>query len=202
MNFEAIQPALVVLVAALAGLNVKAVAWKDEPRPMPHDGRQVLLSWVTDVGVGVDEIRFEDPEDEEATHVVPVVVGNRVVALQVQIETQNTKPNAPHALALAERVRTRLARPSTFTALQAINLGLIGAGVITLPNYESNQRVVATAVVEIRFNATVTDRDTDDETQGVIEHAEITTEFAGEDGTQLPASVQAIDEVIPPIEEP
>ncbi len=200
IDFATIENGLKALIATLAAVSANVVTWKDEPRPMAR-GTQVLLSWTSSVGVGVDEIRFEDPEDDEASHVVPVIVGNRVLALQVQIETWNQKPNAPHARSIAEKIRTRLARPTTFASLKALNLGWIDANVVNVGNYESDQRMIAAAIVDIRFNHAVTDRDEDDETQSTIEHAEVTSQIAGVDGVQVEASLQVVEEVMPPMEE-
>jgi len=187
LDFETIQTALKSLIATLLGMNAAMVMFDNEPRVSGtgHAARAVC-SWVSGVGVGQDEERQEDnaaaiPE----ANLDVTTVGNRVLVLQVGIETLDQRPQAPHAFALAEQLRTRLRRASAGAALEAANLGLAGVGAVTRADYKSaNGQWIARALVELRLNATALD--TDDAVPS-IETATGTATFTDPAGDELAA---------------
>lgn len=198
MTLAQLQTALKAWVVALAGLTASRdpVVFADEPRPM-HNGTLALLTWVSGAPRGLDELRYEDNEEPApAANMVPVVVGNRVRALQLEFETLSQDPAAPSALALCERVRDRLRRPSSLAALKAMNLGFVDAGLITVPDRKSDQRWRARTLLEVRFNATSFDRDADGAVSA-IETVVLTSHVRGTDGAALPAAQQFNAEEIP-----
>lgn len=195
MDYTAAQPALVAWVKALTGLEV--VAWENEPRPHVPAGRLGVLSWLPTAGRGVDEVRWEDSNAvAPLPNLEPTVVGVRVLGLQVSVETLDQRPEAPHARATLERMRDRLRRPSSLAALAAANLGLIGAGDVAPADYRVDKRWVSRSVLDVRFNATSFDRDTDGAAPA-IETVRVTSHIADVDGTELPAPEQFNDEVMP-----
>jgi hypothetical protein len=206
MNFETLQPALVTWVKALTGLDV--VVFENEPRPM-HNGAIGVLSWTSNVGVGQDETRWDDDGstapsppwdgtgDAPTPNLTPVQVGNRLLALQVSIETHNTKPDAPHALALAERLRARARRPSSLASLEAMNLGLVDVQTTARADYRGvDQRWIARVVSEVRFNATSFEQDSDGATYS-IETVGVTATLTDPAGESLAPSLQLSGEVMP-----
>jgi hypothetical protein len=76
VNYETLQPALVTWIAALLGNPPGlVVVWENEPRPR-HNGTLVVLSWVSTIGIGRDETRWEIdgtvyPPDAQVTIVTP-----------------------------------------------------------------------------------------------------------------------------------
>jgi hypothetical protein len=198
MTLAQLQTALKAWVVALAGLNAARdpVVFANEPRPM-HNGTLALLTWVSGAGVGRDETRYEDnAAPAPAPDLVPVVVGNRVRVLQVEFITLSQDPAAPSALALIEQVRNRLRWESSKTALDAMNLGLIDSGVITVPDGKSDQRWRARTLLEVRFNASSFERDTAGAAPSIAT-VEVTSHLSNVDGTQLPAAQQFDHEVMP-----
>lgn len=199
MDFEALQTALAALILALlSDVTNVAVQWENEPRKMAI-GPNVLLSWVSGAGVGVDEVRWEDTGAAVPNpDLEPTAVGARRLVLQVAPETTaNQKPGAPHARAVAEKLRTRLlGRTSAKAALRAANLGLVGVGDVTPADYEADQRMVSRCVIEVTLNATSFDRDAAGAASSIAT-VEVTSEVSDVGGTLLPDAEQMDHEVLP-----
>lgn len=198
MDYAAAQSALKTLVTSVLGWTspTDPVVFENEPRPR-HNGRIAILSWVSGVGVGVDDLRWEDngalaPDP----NYVPTLAGDRMLALQVSVETLDQSPGAPHARAALEQFRTRIRRPSSLAALRAANLGMVDVGAVSQADYRVDNRMISRALIELRLNATTFDRD-DDGAIGTIESTDITSHISDVDGTQLPASLQMNAENIP-----
>jgi hypothetical protein len=193
MDFESLQPAIVAWLKTLTGLDV--VIWENDPRPLAP-GLVALLAWLDEPVVGVDEQRVEDSGAPAPTpDLTPVVVGVRTLTLQVGLETFRQDPAAPHARALASRLRARLHLPSSHAALAAANLGLIGAGPAVRADYRGDGgRWVARVVVELRFNATTCEVDA---ALPSLAAAEVTSTFVTPTGAAETADLQLAGDAIP-----
>lgn len=201
MSLDAIQTALVAWVIALTGVEAPFVGFKDDARAnVVTKGTSVDLSWVSDVGVGQDEIRYE--EDDAAAipdpNLTPVQMGNRLMVLQVGIETWDQRATV-NAHTLANRLRGRVKLPSSLAALAAANVALVDIGGAINANYNSDGRIVSRRVIEIRLNATSTERGTTADQIGSIESVEVTsdkiTDSTGD--IALDDSLQITNEVMP-----
>jgi hypothetical protein len=197
VTLTALQAALKEWVRALAGLAATdPVVFADEDRPQ-YVTTLALLTWISGAPRGLDETRYEDTEEPApASNMVPVVVGNRARALQLEFITISQAPAAPSALALIEQVRDRLRWESSLAALRLMNLGLIDAGIITVPDGKTDQRWRARTLLEVRFNATSFARDTAGAAPS-IESVELTSTLEDVDGTALPAAQQFDQEEMP-----
>jgi hypothetical protein len=197
MDLEAIENALGALILSLlASVPDAAVQWENRPREIVV-GPTVFLSWVSGVGVGVDERRWEDSAAAKPeANMVPTTAGFRRLVLQVAPEVVANQLPGRHAHTIAEKVRTGFARRSTKAALRAANLGLISVGGATTADYESDDHLVSRCVVEVALNATSYDRD-DDGAVGSLERVEVTSHVSDVGGDLLPDAEQMNAEVIP-----
>jgi hypothetical protein len=198
MDLAAIQSFLAGFFLTLLGFSAPAdpVVWQDEPRPQDN-GRVAILSWVSIPKRGVDEVRYEDSgAAAPAVDLTPVVMGNRVLVLQLAVETLTQSADGPNATALLNTARTRLARPSAKAALLGANLALVDAVVITLANRAVDDHVIARAVLEVRLNAADGDRDTDGATSSIATVELASDTLKNVDGADVPPALQ-ISEVIP-----
>lgn len=190
MDFEALQAALAaLLLALLPDVTGVAVQWENEPRKMVL-GPNVLLSWVSGGGVGVDETRWDDTEAAaQDPNMVPSLVGWRRLVLQVAPETTANQKPATHARTVAEKLRTRLRRESAQAALEAANLGLASVGDVTTADYTADQRQVSRCVFELVLNASSFETVADDAVSS-IESVDLTSTVSDAGGTALPAAEQ------------
>lgn len=191
MNFATLQPLLLAWVKALTGLDV--AVFQNEPRPR-HNGTLVLLSWVSNTSVGIDDLRWEITDDPiPALNATATVSGCRRLALQVSIENLDQRP-ATHAQALCEKLRARTRLPSSLALIKAMELGLVSVGDVRQADYKVDQHWVSRALVEFRFNASSFEADI---AVTSIETVEVTSQFEDVDGTVLPDALQLIATVFP-----
>jgi len=190
MDFTAIQDALkALLLALLVDFAGAAVQWENETRKMVL-GPNVILSWVSGGGVGVDETRWDDTEAAAPDlNMVPSLVGWRRLVLQVAPETTANQKPATHARTVAEKLRTRLRRESAQAALEAANLGLASVGDVTTADYTADQRQVSRCVFELVLNASSFETATDDAVSS-IESVDLTSTVSDAGGTALPVAEQ------------
>ena len=110
MNHATIGPALKTWAAALTGVAAAHCVWENEPRPR-HDGSLVLLRWVSESPAGVDATHYTFAANADPlAEMTPTTTGNRVLALQLDIEVDDQRPGV-NAHAVASRARTRLHWP-------------------------------------------------------------------------------------------
>ena len=186
MDLAAIESALRTLVTTLTGVDV--VQWENEPRKQ-HNGRLVLLSWVSTGEVGPDSARWEFAEaDDPLDEMTPIAQGHRLVVLQVSCETHDQRAGST-ARALAETLRARLVWPRATESLLTANLGLVSVGPVTPSDYRVDQRMVSRCLVEIRLNATSFAADADGRTS-TIQTVGVTGTLVTPSGTAIPASIQ------------
>lgn len=192
MNFETLQPLLVAWVKSLTETDV--ALFENEPRPR-HNGTLVLLSWVSIVTRGIEDQRYEVADVPiPESNLTPQTIGLRSATLQISIETLDQRPGAPNAVALAERFRSRVRKPSSLALLEEMNLGLINVGAARKADYKVDQRWISRQLVEVGFNATAFETDT---AITSIERAKVTSTIQNAAGDALPPSLQAVAEIIP-----
>lgn len=200
MDWTALQTALKAWVLALLGWSATRDVVIFENEPWKRDNRRVaVLSWVSGAPVAAGEVRYEDTGAlAPAPDLEPVTIALDVLALQIALETDDQRPQGPHARAFAQTLRARLWRPSSLDALDAMNLGLIGSSAITQADYreKGNGRLVSRTIVEVRFNASSFDRDAL-AAAGSIESAEVTSHVDTAAGAPVATPLQMNAEEIP-----
>jgi hypothetical protein len=160
----------------------------------------IVLSWVSNRSIGIDETRWEidDTAAAPANNAVPIEVGQRVRALQLSIETFNTKPDSPNANAVAERIKNRIRLPASRTALANENVAMATVGDITQSDYRVDQRWISRVILEVTLNDTSFERGDVGDELGTIDAAIVSSTFIeGVDGDPIPDSEQLVDEVMP-----
>jgi hypothetical protein len=202
MEWAEIKAAIKALIATLAGVPA---LWRDEPRPFGSTatsrGAYVLLNVTTTRGFGSDEVRYQNLDengDETETPALadsirPDLAGQRQIVLSVQPETLDQRAEYS-AMVFAERIRTRLAWPSSLTTLQAAGLGLAKVGPSTVLDYVHDGRNYSRALVEVTLGCASNESDA---ALGFIETILLTTQVADEAGNVLPSPPNLIDEELP-----
>lgn len=190
MDLATIEPALCALAAALTGVTAACCVFENAPRPMSPDGRVVILSWVSRASVGQDGLRWDyaaadDPLDE----MTPTVQGSREARLQFAVEVIADQRPGRSAAALAEHARTRLSRPSSRAALEAVGLALATVGPATQADYPGDQRMVSRSLFEVLLNGHASEADTGSRTSYVATVVTVAA-IRGVDGVTLPDSIQ------------
>jgi len=188
MNFDAINPALCTLAAALTGIDAGCCVFEDAPRPRSN-GSLVILSWLTPgAAVGLDATRwtFESHPSAPLTEMTPSVGGDRTAVLQFAVETTASWTGADVA---ANRARTMLRAPSSLAALRAVGLALATVGPTTRAPYTADRRRVARSLFEVRLNAVDEQTDTAGQTS-YIATVEVTGAVVDPGGNDLPDSIQ------------
>lgn len=194
MNYATLQAALVLWVAALTGIDAKAIVWENEIR-VQSPGVLIVLSWVSTAPVGIEDTRWENTGDAApALNMEPVVVGQRALVLQLSIESVLTTPDAPNARVVAEQFRTRVRAPSSLTRLTDAQVGLQSVGAVQQADYRVDQRWRNRCIVEVRLNATTFFRDTEGAAPS-MESVLVSSDLQSLNGTDSP--VQLADEVMP-----
>jgi hypothetical protein len=120
--------------------------------------------------------------------------GNRRVILEVRVESY--KANDTHwCWATIERIRTRLRRPSSHQALEAINWALVDTGPsVALPmNVRGAEWSAAT--MDVTFGTRFLDVDMS--AFDWIERIELTSHISGVDGIELPQPPNYTSKLIP-----
>lgn len=193
MDLSAIEPGLCAWVAARTGITASLVTFENAARPQFTTGGRALLSWVSMAakdtpGVVYD---FEDQgvEGDALDEMVPTVLGDRVLVLQVGVETIDHRPGYS-ASVLAQRLVDRAHAPSADAALEVLNLGLADVGAPQRADYEADRRMVSRAVVELRFNASFAFNDDDGRTASITS-VEVGATVTGSNGSALPDSVDS-----------
>lgn len=189
MNLATIEPALVTWAAALTGVEASCVLWENAPR-VRHNGRLVLLSWVSRTGVGTDGTEYVYAADADPlAEMTPTTSGNRELVVQVSVEVTTDQRPGYNAAALTERARTRIRWPRALAMLEAVGLALATVGPATQADYPADGRMVARSLFEVRFNAVASEADVDGRTS-YIATVELDAAVERPDGTDLPATLQ------------
>lgn len=121
-------------------------------------------------------------------------MGNRRVIIECRIESY--KASDTHwCWSTIERIRTRLRRPSSHQALEAINWALVDTGpAIALPMHVRGAEWSA-ATMDVTFGTRFIDIDASP--FDWIERIELTSHVSGNDGTELPQPPNYTNQLIP-----
>lgn len=189
MDLATIEPALCTLAAALTGVEASCCVFENAPRPR-HNGSLVVLSWVSRTGVGEDETLWAYASNADPLlEMTPAVKGPRRAVLQFAVEVTADQRPGYNAAALIERARTRLQRPSSHAALNAVTLAFAGVGAARQADYRADGRMVSRSLFEVQLNGAALEADLDGRTS-YIATADVTGTVAGPDGTDVPATIQ------------
>lgn len=185
MDLAEIEPGLATWVASLTGITAALVTWENAVRPAFTTSR-ALLSWVTVVAKGPPGVEwdFDDTAVDALDEMVPTVVGERVLVLQVAVESIDQRPGQ-NASALAQRLVERAHAPSADAALEELNLGLANVADPVRADYTADKRMISRAVVEVRFNASHAFVDTEG-TTSTITSVQTDATVTGANGSTLP----------------
>lgn len=189
MNLATIEPALVTWAAALTGVEVGCVLWENAPR-VRHNGRLVLLSWVSRTGVGIDSTAWTYAANADPlAEMTPSTEGNRELVVQVSVEVTTDQRPGYNAAALTERARARIRWPRALAMLEDAGLALATVGPATQADYPADGRLVSRSLFEVRFNAVASEADVDGRTS-YIATVGATGTVKEPDGTDVPSTLQ------------
>jgi hypothetical protein len=134
-----------------------------------HGKPRALFHFMSSVGVGVDELRYELNADlETGTDYVPVVSGNRRVVLSVMMQTRDQTPEQ-QAQYYLEKLRTSLRKPSVQALFRVAGLAFATvAGVVNQDRW-LDDRMESQAVMDLTFNTIAIDRDSEEADSYVAE---------------------------------
>lgn len=190
MDLATVEPELSRWVADLTEIPEVLCTWENAPRPQ-STGARALLSWVSaqakDTPGVVWDYDAAAGADDALTEMVPTVLGERVLVLQVGVESFDHRPGYS-ASALAQRLVDRAQAPSSDARLAAANLGLADVGAPQRADYAHDGRMVSRAVVEVRLNASFAFTDLAGRTASIAS-VEIDATVTGASGAPLPNSV-------------
>lgn len=190
MNLTTIEPALRAIAASITGIALPLCVFENVPRPQSPDGRMVILSWVSRSGFGQDSARWDYAADADPLQeMTPTVHGSREARLQFAVEVTVDQRPGYSAAAIIERARTRMSRPSSLAALEAVDLALASVGPATTADYNADGRMVSRSLFELALNGVANDADADGRTS-YIASVEATASVTNAGGTTLSSTVQ------------
>lgn len=191
MDLATIEPAIAALAAAVTGLPAAACVWANAPRPLAGGALAlVFLSWVSRTGVGQDGTTWAYAADADPMQeMTPSVQGSREARLQIAVEVYANQTPGANAAHYTERARTRLSRPSSRAALEAVGLALATVGPATTADYRADGRLVSRSLFEVALNGHAREADTAGRTSYVAT-VEAVAATEGVDGVDLPDSIQ------------
>lgn len=190
MDHATLDPLLLALVARATGITATCVQWDGDPR-VQHTGSQALLSWVSVTSLGHDGTVWDYDAAAGAvdplTEMTPTQHGRRRAVLQVSVDVHDQRPGY-NASTIARRLPDRLRAPSFLAEIAAMGLGLASIGDVIRADYESDDRLVSRALVELTFNAHATFVDTAGQNASIAT-VEIDATVTSAGGTELPATL-------------
>jgi hypothetical protein len=178
VDWSTVAPALRALFSSLA-LNAPVTPeflarWTDKSAELVHPevGKELTLKVTSVVGIGEDERRYVEVDDD----VQESIVGHRRFVIQVRVDSfDHSEDESRWCWSMIERIRTRLRRRSSIDALLAVNVALVEVGSAIDASLTFDKRRVNAALMDVTMAAAFTD--TDPVPVGWIEHVEFTTEF-------------------------
>lgn len=208
---EAIRKALAAAaelpdrVVPASGNAIRAVEWSNrKSNPGWNKGQWINLTAPGIVGIGRDETRYDlddptDPLDPTTDALVPVVMGNRQVTVQLMVMSDSQEPDKT-AQIVAERVRTGLKRPSVKAIFRAGGVGFSHVEFSVQHDYrDGDDRWFSQAVMEVVFLVAVNTRDeaTGEGVNAYVKTVEATGTFT--DSVTDPTTVAvAVDAAVAP----
>lgn len=199
-----IAPVLIQVFSEIAAdANVVGPAfraeWKEGQRSATNTGQRfsLLLKVTSVVGLGNDETREEyipGSPDPNTGYVQQTQVGQRKFTLQAQVIVPE-HTDSFWAMAVTERMRTRLYRPRTREQLIDANVSIIDMLQAVKVTFKDGGRMVSAASMDFIFGTSV--NDDDDVPLGWFDRIELNSHISDTDGLQVPAALQQINHVVP-----
>lgn len=199
-----IRPGLVALFTELAqnpvGLQAPewSAEWQDGPRkaapvtgPLKGVTLTMRITTIAAFGSG-DESRYEATDNGELQE---TIYGLRRVTLNLQCETTHID-DSQWAMAVLERIRTRMSRRRVFSQLTALNVGLIDILPARDVSVKSRQHTLSKASMDVILTLVASDQDP--VTTGVIEKVEIQSLIHDTDGELLPVPPNYTENITTP----
>lgn len=144
--FDTLEAGLLALLGGLLGFTVQSAR---RPRRMIA-GPSAMIDWLGASSIGVDDVAWEDDDEDNPEAVTATVIGAREDTLQVSVWSDDQTPSKT-ARAFLDQLRTRLRLPSSKETLRALGLATVEIfRVIPLGTVEGG-RDMANAVLDIRF---------------------------------------------------
>lgn len=161
--------------AARATLNYSAM-WREGAQQAPHEaqGFKLELKVTTVAGIGEDETRYEFDEGTQTQTSFQYCL--RRITLQVTA-TATQALDGRHPMAVLERVRTRLGRPSSKSALAAVGLSFVRMEPALDVTYTFDNKRRPAAVMDVVLTGAFTDEDPVD--AGWIQYVEVGSHHDG-----------------------
>jgi hypothetical protein len=177
MNWELIQDTLHDWAAAQLGISV---IWADQDMPRPAFP-YATLKIIADGGVGVDEVRYDDPGG--ASSLNQFVVGQRQFTLSVQVYSRSKWPTQ-NAKFYLSKLRNALRKPTALALLAPADVKVIGPEQSQDLSGVGDGAMESRASLDIRMAASTK---TADGTESYIRKVEVAGTVTG--GTPSPKSV-------------
>lgn len=188
MNWSAVRPTLLDVVRLIDGLDDdSAVAWADSSESAYHRKfPRVDISINSLVSYGEDEQRIEI---NEFGHRNEFISGPRRFTWNVRVET--SKADYGEAMAIADRIRTRLNRRDAYALLLDAGLAVADYTPVQVVSVKGDARSYSIATFDVFVNCAENDQDESDYAGETIEQASIASEYiADPDGGNNPNQVQ------------
>lgn len=174
MDWQVLQDGMKTLLAAASGLSVHNLAWDGEPETM-RGFPMAQLEWLRPGNDrSTDETRY-DPDPDDDGSLVPYIVGNRTVTLQITVKSRDHR-GPTKAFAILERLRTRLELPQHQAQLDELEVALRDSAPTVDLNKVSQQREESIAQLTLRLGYTVEERD-DEHPEQTVERVEVSGEI-------------------------
>ena len=199
IGWAAINPVLIEVFTEIATDTTRSAdgfeaRWKEGPRAFiqPEQKADVLLKVTSVVGIGEDETRYS----ETAGVVTASQVGQRQFTLQVQVIVPEHTDDQ-WAMAVTERIRTRIGRPRIIDRLLAVDVDVRRVLNAVKVSFPDRGRVVSAANVDVIMGAVV--NDDDPIPVNWIQYVVATGHLKNADGVELPAPPNWLEHEIPTI---
>lgn len=153
-------------IGPVTARTTRAVEWKNRKTGnRVIKGQWINLRAPAIIGIGRDETRYDvdaqtDPDDPNTAAVVPVVMGNRLLRIELECRSDSQEPGLTAAM-IAERVRSRIRLPEVRAILAAQDVGFSHIEFSTPEDYhDADDRMISESIMEIVFLKSVFDRAT------------------------------------------
>jgi len=191
MDWQVLQDGLKALVAAAGGIEAHNIAWDGEPDAMRGYPMAVLELTRHGRDRVADEVRYEPDSDGR---LVPYLVGQRAVTLQVTVKSRNQR-GLHKATAILERLRTRLELPRSQQMLDDLEVVLRESSTPTVDQSAvSQQREESIAQLTLTLGYVAEERD-EEHPEEAIEHVQVGGEITT--GPDEGATITVPEQTIP-----
>ncbi len=193
MNWGAIRPGLLTLVAGLTGIDdVDAIHWKGSaPAGGWRRGPRVTMSISNVRGVGRDDLRYTFVDALQNMELQ--VSGQRQFTWMLTFESMSPS-DSDTALTYADRLRAKLSLPSSGVAMRALGVSVATVNDTKVIEFNSQAKPYMAAIVEIEMNAVENAIDDAEDSGQWIQRAIVSSnELINVDGE--PVGAQIDDEI-------